>query len=114
MPVTRHAQIRLRLVAGEALDRAQPRAVSAHQRRGGDRRLAPRRRLQLLLEREEVVLLHALMKLGAVALPLSPQLTDAERADGSRVVLEATHWTAYVPYAARWPVEVAGVVKGAT
>ena len=30
--------------------------------------------------REEVVLLHALMKLGAVALPLGPQLTDAERA----------------------------------
>jgi len=29
--------------------------------------------------REEVVLLHALMKLGAVALPLSPLLTDAER-----------------------------------
>ena len=31
---------------------------------------------------------------------------DAERADGSRVVLSAEHWTAYVPYAARWPVEV--------
>jgi o-succinylbenzoate---CoA ligase len=30
--------------------------------------------------REEVVLLHALMKLGAVALPLGPQLTEAERA----------------------------------
>jgi O-succinylbenzoic acid--CoA ligase len=30
--------------------------------------------------REEVVLLHALMKLGAVALPLSPRLTDSERA----------------------------------
>ena len=30
--------------------------------------------------REEVVLLHALMKLGSVALPLSPQLTEAERA----------------------------------
>jgi O-succinylbenzoic acid--CoA ligase len=30
--------------------------------------------------REEVVLLHALMKLGAVALPLAPLLTDAERA----------------------------------
>jgi o-succinylbenzoate---CoA ligase len=30
--------------------------------------------------REEVVLLHALMKLGAVAVPLSPQLTEAERA----------------------------------
>ena len=29
--------------------------------------------------REEVALLHALMKLGAVAMPLSPQLTDAER-----------------------------------
>jgi UDPglucose--hexose-1-phosphate uridylyltransferase len=31
---------------------------------------------------------------------------DAERADGSRVVLDGEHWTAYVPYAARWPVEV--------
>jgi UDPglucose--hexose-1-phosphate uridylyltransferase len=31
---------------------------------------------------------------------------DAERADGSRVVLSGEHWTAYVPYAARWPVEV--------
>ena len=30
--------------------------------------------------REEVVLLHALMKLGAVALPLSPELTESERA----------------------------------
>jgi O-succinylbenzoic acid--CoA ligase len=30
--------------------------------------------------REEVVLLHALMKLGAVALPLSPRLTEVERA----------------------------------
>ena len=30
--------------------------------------------------REEVVLLHALMKLGAIALPLSPQLTEDERA----------------------------------
>jgi O-succinylbenzoic acid--CoA ligase len=30
--------------------------------------------------REEVVLLHALMKLGAIALPLSPQLTEPERA----------------------------------
>jgi o-succinylbenzoate---CoA ligase len=29
--------------------------------------------------REEVVLLHALMKLGAIAMPLSPQLTDGER-----------------------------------
>ncbi|MGN6635923.1 MAG: galactose-1-phosphate uridylyltransferase, partial [Oryzihumus sp.] len=26
--------------------------------------------------------------------------------DGSRVVLEGEHWSAYVPFAARWPVEV--------
>ncbi|MFD7258634.1 galactose-1-phosphate uridylyltransferase [Streptomyces sp. NPDC059874] len=30
----------------------------------------------------------------------------AEPAAGSRVVLEAEHWTAFVPYAARWPYEV--------
>ncbi|WP_422631951.1 galactose-1-phosphate uridylyltransferase [Pseudokineococcus basanitobsidens] len=30
----------------------------------------------------------------------------AERRAGTRVVLEAEHWTAYVPAAARWPVEV--------
>ena len=36
-------------------------------------------------------------------------LTDvlaAERRAGTRVVLESEHWTAYVPAAARWPVEV--------
>ena len=31
---------------------------------------------------------------------------DAERRAGSRVVLSGEHWTAYVPAAARWPVEV--------
>ncbi len=31
---------------------------------------------------------------------------DAERRAGTRVVLESEHWTAYVPAAARWPVEV--------
>ena len=31
---------------------------------------------------------------------------DAERRSGSRVVLETEHFTAYVPAAARWPVEV--------
>ena len=30
----------------------------------------------------------------------------AERRVGTRVVLSGTHWTAYVPAAARWPVEV--------
>ncbi|MEV0277701.1 galactose-1-phosphate uridylyltransferase [Streptomyces sp. NPDC050610] len=29
-----------------------------------------------------------------------------ERADGRRVVLDAEHWTAFVPYAAHWPYEV--------
>jgi UDPglucose--hexose-1-phosphate uridylyltransferase len=29
-----------------------------------------------------------------------------ERTDGSRVVVEGEHWTAFVPAAARWPVEV--------
>jgi UDPglucose--hexose-1-phosphate uridylyltransferase len=31
---------------------------------------------------------------------------DAERRAASRVVIEGAHWTAYVPAAARWPVEV--------
>ncbi|MBQ0987280.1 galactose-1-phosphate uridylyltransferase [Streptomyces sp. F63] len=29
-----------------------------------------------------------------------------ERKDGSRVVVEGDHWTAFVPYAAHWPYEV--------
>jgi O-succinylbenzoic acid--CoA ligase len=40
--------------------------------------------------REEVVLLHALMKLGATALPLSPLLTDTERAAVLSVELTQT------------------------
>ncbi|WP_345712536.1 galactose-1-phosphate uridylyltransferase [Kineococcus glutinatus] len=31
---------------------------------------------------------------------------DAERRSGARVVVSSEHWTAYVPAAARWPVEV--------
>ncbi|MHB1489041.1 galactose-1-phosphate uridylyltransferase [mine drainage metagenome] len=31
---------------------------------------------------------------------------DAELRTGVRIVLESTHWVAYVPAAARWPVEV--------
>jgi len=31
---------------------------------------------------------------------------EAERADGSRIVLAGDHWTAFVPHAARWPYEV--------
>ncbi|WP_353352727.1 galactose-1-phosphate uridylyltransferase [Intrasporangium sp. DVR] len=37
---------------------------------------------------------------------LGSDLLAAERAAGSRVVLETDHWTAYAPFASRWPVEV--------
>ena len=37
---------------------------------------------------------------------LGADILATERADGSRVVLSARHWTAYVPFAARWPVEL--------
>ncbi len=37
---------------------------------------------------------------------LGADILAAERADGQRVVFSGTHWTAYVPFAARWPVEV--------
>ncbi|HEX3814802.1 MAG TPA: galactose-1-phosphate uridylyltransferase [Mycobacteriales bacterium] len=31
---------------------------------------------------------------------------EAERSAGERIVVEGDHWTAFVPYAARWPYEV--------
>jgi len=37
---------------------------------------------------------------------LGADLLAAEQDAGLRVVIRGTHWTAYVPYAARWPVEV--------
>jgi UDPglucose--hexose-1-phosphate uridylyltransferase len=37
---------------------------------------------------------------------LFADVLDEERAAGVRVVLESEHWTAFVPAAARWPVEV--------
>jgi UDPglucose--hexose-1-phosphate uridylyltransferase len=37
---------------------------------------------------------------------LGADLLAAELEAGSRVVIKGTHWTAYVPFAARWPVEV--------
>ena len=37
---------------------------------------------------------------------LHRDILDAERKAGVRVVLESEHWTAYVPAASRWPVEV--------
>jgi UDPglucose--hexose-1-phosphate uridylyltransferase len=38
--------------------------------------------------------------------PVLGDVLAAERADGRRVVESGAHWTAYVPAAARWPVEV--------
>jgi UDPglucose--hexose-1-phosphate uridylyltransferase len=37
---------------------------------------------------------------------LFEDLVAAERQEGTRVVAESTYWTAFVPSAARWPVEV--------
>ncbi|MDD7835749.1 galactose-1-phosphate uridylyltransferase [Paenarthrobacter sp. AB444] len=37
---------------------------------------------------------------------LAASLLRAERNDGSRMVLEAKHFSAYVPFAARWPLEI--------
>ena len=37
---------------------------------------------------------------------LGADLLAAEVDAGSRIVITGTYWTAYVPYAARWPVEV--------
>ena len=37
---------------------------------------------------------------------LAASLLRAEREDGSRMVLEARHFSAYVPFAARWPLEI--------
>lgn len=37
---------------------------------------------------------------------LGRDVLDAELRHGTRVVLESEHWVAYVPFAARWPVEV--------
>lgn len=33
-------------------------------------------------------------------------IVEQELADGSRVVVDSEHWVAFVPYAARWPMEV--------
>ncbi|MFQ6171585.1 galactose-1-phosphate uridylyltransferase [Oryzobacter sp. R7] len=37
---------------------------------------------------------------------LGADVLAAERADGSRVVATGSHWSAYVPFAARWPMEL--------
>ncbi|WP_120522553.1 galactose-1-phosphate uridylyltransferase [Arthrobacter celericrescens] len=37
---------------------------------------------------------------------LAESILGAERSEGSRMVLEAEHFSAYVPFAARWPLEI--------
>jgi UDPglucose--hexose-1-phosphate uridylyltransferase len=37
---------------------------------------------------------------------LFADVLEAERASGDRVVVDRTHWTAFVPAAARWPFEI--------
>lgn len=37
---------------------------------------------------------------------LAAERLDAELSDGSRIVSVSRHWVAFVPFAARWPVEV--------
>ena len=46
-----------------------------------------------------------LRSIDAVGPDLFARILDAERASG-RVVLEGEHFTAFVPFAARWPIEV--------
>ena len=43
--------------------------------------------------------------LAATGRNLYEDIVAAELADGSRVVLQSEHWVAFVPFAARWPVE---------
>lgn len=38
--------------------------------------------------------------------PVMGDVLAAERAEGTRVLIDSAHWTAFVPAAARWPVEV--------
>ncbi len=59
-----------------------------------------------LPERTRQLLDRARAHFDATGRLLGADLLAAERADGSRVVLEGAHWTAYVPFAARWPLEI--------
>lgn len=56
--------------------------------------------------RSEVVLRQAELHRRATGGSLLADVLAAERRAGTRVVLSGDHWTAYVPAAARWPVEV--------
>ncbi|MFC5791861.1 galactose-1-phosphate uridylyltransferase [Agromyces tardus] len=46
-----------------------------------------------------------LASIDAYGPTLMADILDSER-NGPRVLIDAEHWTAYVPFAARWPIEV--------
>ncbi|MGX7825425.1 galactose-1-phosphate uridylyltransferase [Actinokineospora sp. 24-640] len=56
--------------------------------------------------RTERMLSTAAAYLAENGRPVMGDVLAAERASGKRVVAESAHWTAFVPEAARWPVEV--------
>ncbi|GIG39147.1 galactose-1-phosphate uridylyltransferase [Cellulomonas phragmiteti] len=56
--------------------------------------------------RTQAMLRQARAHHDATGRVLLRDVLDAELRHGERVVLESEHWVAYVPYAARWPVEV--------
>lgn len=47
-----------------------------------------------------------LASIEQVGTDLFDRILDFERNDGSRIVLAGEHWTAFVPFAGRWPIEV--------
>ena len=59
-----------------------------------------------LTPRTDAMLRQAAAYRSATGRDLGHDVLEAERRAGTRVVMSGEHWTAYVPAAARWPVEV--------
>jgi UDPglucose--hexose-1-phosphate uridylyltransferase len=59
-----------------------------------------------LTPRTQAMLAQARAHAESTGRLLGRDVLDAELAHGERIVLESEHWVAYVPFAARWPVEV--------
>lgn len=57
-------------------------------------------------DRTTALLAQAQQYRAASGQDLFASILDAERAVGRRILIESEHTTAFVPYAARWPVEV--------
>lgn len=56
--------------------------------------------------RTQTLLLQADKHFQKTGRSLLRDVLDFERGDGTRMVYSGTHWSAYVPVAARWPLEV--------